>query len=602
MKKNVGKIKVLYSNSKLHTKLMISYLFIISIPMALIAMFYYGKVYDMIVSDTIRMEQEESATTAPVIEQAVNEILNDSEQIQDLPFFSAFTMEESQDSANAALFADQVEEIIQGGTIQKVRVYIDFPITVMNQFNQLTDGIMEPISNINGTYWKGIFSGSGISSLHCPSFYLSNYEIENYGDMAFISKKNYTAGGQMRSCYLAVYYSSDIFLDILNDNLPSAGNVAYIINDRNSLIATTNPALSSTYYLNYSLIQDSFMSSNNFLKKSVLGEEIFAGMYSIKQPQWYMVVVIPSAPLIRESKLLMLQYFSIFIVCVIAALFIATKLSRSITKRLAMVTNQMGQVRMGPPIPLKESKIHDEIGELIDTYNYMTGEMNRLLIEKEKTYEELRIAEFNSLQAQINPHFLYNTMDMINWMATQGQNHEITKVVQNLSRFYKLTLSKKETVSTIEQEIEHATIYVHLQNMRFRGKINFVVDIPDGILDYQIPKLTLQPVIENSIQHGIMEKEDKKGTIVITAWSNENVIEILVSDDGVGIAHEKLEKILTGESKNESSNNIAIYNTHHRLQILYGKENGLTYHSIVGKGTEVLIRLPAKTGIPIKRA
>lgn len=217
--------------------------------------------------------------------------------------------------------------------------------------------------------------------------------------------------------------------------------------------------------------------------------------------------------------------------------------------------------------------------------------------EQIQAAEDLRIAEFNSLQAQINPHFLYNTMDMINWLAQQGRTFEVCNAVQSLSRFYKLTLSRKQSISTIAQEEEHVSIYIHLQNMRYHDSIDFVSDIPDELMEYQIPKLTLQPVIENSILHGILEKDTKSGTIVLTGWMEDRDIVLLISDDGVGIAEEKLPVILTGAGKSASGGtNIAVYNTHRRLQILYGETYGLSYSSKQGNGTEVQIRFPARRG------
>ena len=204
-------------------------------------------------------------------------------------------------------------------------------------------------------------------------------------------------------------------------------------------------------------------------------------------------------------------------------------------------------------------------------------------------------SEYLALQNQINPHFLYNTMDMINWMAQQGRTSEVCNAVQSLSRFYKLTLSRKKGISTIAKEEEHVSIYVHLQNMRYHDSISFISDIPDELMEYQIPKLTLQPVIENSILHGILEKPSKSGTIVLTGWMEDGDIVLLISDDGVGIAPDKLPMILSGEGTSISGGtNIAIYNTHRRLQVLYGADYGLTYSSDVGKGTEVQIRIPAK--------
>ena len=134
--------------------------------------------------------------------------------------------------------------------------------------------------------------------------------------------------------------------------------------------------------------------------------------------------------------------------------------------------------------------------------------------------------------------------------------------------------------------------------MRYEDKISFLIDVPDEILDFEIPKLVLQPIVENSIQHGIFEKESKEGAIVIMAWMEGEDIVFVISDDGVGILPEKLPFILDGIYEDGKGSNIGIYNTHLRLQLLYGKEYGLHYESAFGRGTEVQVRLP---GIPYQR-
>lgn len=141
-------------------------------------------------------------------------------------------------------------------------------------------------------------------------------------------------------------------------------------------------------------------------------------------------------------------------------------------------------------------------------------------------------------------------------------------------------------------ELEHISIYVHLQNMRFHNGIELVIDIPDEMLEYHIPKLTLQPVIENAILHGIMEKESKSGSIVITGWLESNDAVLLISDDGIGMSDEQLKHILSGTGISKKGTNIAIYNTHQRLTLLYGPHYGLSYSSVQGVGTEVQIRIP----------
>lgn len=307
-----------------------------------------------------------------------------------------------------------------------------------------------------------------------------------------------------------------------------------------------------------------------------------------------MVTVLPAGPLITQSNMIMVQYILMYLAFLVLALILAHYMSRSITNRISSVIHQMSKVRKGSLSPMESPVYHDEIGDLIDTYNYMTRKMDQLMADQAKAAEELRIAEFHSLQAQINPHFLYNTMDMINWLAQQGRTDDVSTAVQSLSRFYKLILSRKQSISTIAQETEHATIYLEIQNMRYHNSISFVSDIPDELMEYQIPKLTLQPLIENAVLHGILEKDDKTGTIVLTGWIEDTSIVLLISDDGVGIPSEKLSAILSGNGNSTSGGtNIAVYNTHRRLQILYGSDYGLTYSSTPGSGTEVEIRIPA---------
>ncbi len=599
-----------YRNLHLQSKLTITHLVLVVLPMLVLGIFFYTSMYGMIVSDTIRKEQAASIQTAPLIEETVNEILEAHRSITDLEFYriitGSYTSDSLEDTLSASAmqnFNTTVEQLKSSSLITDVRFYLDIPRNESIVAGDTPYPVLLPLDNAKGTYWYGIFEGSpATSSLFCPSFYLSPHEISEYGNMAYISESTMMYEGKITSCYLAIYFSNEHLTELLKNNLNSDDNVAYIINARDSLVASSNSSLSSIYHFDYDVVEDSFMSSNNFITKSVLGEEVYAGFYRIKNTDWYMVVAMPSTPLIQKSILLILGFILIYAACIIAAFLIATLLSHSITNRLSLVINQMALSRIGPPVALPEPETQDEIGDLIDTYNYMSRVINQLMDRQAQAAEDLRVAEFNSLQSQINPHFLYNTMDMINWLSQQGRVSEVTTAIQKLSRFYKLTLSRKKSLSTIADELEHVSIYVQLQNMRFHDTIDFLIDIPDVLMEYTIPKLTFQPVVENSILHGILEKEDKQGTIVLTGWMENNTIVLLISDDGVGIPPEKLSSILTGNgnSSRTSGTNIAVYNTHRRLQVLYGPDYGLTYSSTPGEGTEVEIRIPARLPEEIK--
>lgn len=597
------KLRQSYGDLKLQTKITIVLMIAVTVPALMIAILFYGRFYNMVISDTIRQEQDASAQTAPLIENNIQKILDTYKQITELDFYKTlFHKPVNSPSqfflapAEAREFCEKTASLIDRNTITGLQIYMDFPSDSFSLFqDELTNDYFVPMSLAQGTYWYGIFQGTGNAELYCPPFYLGEREKNTFGDMAYITSTTFYYHGTAYPAYIALYSSTNHLTEVLKDNLTIKGSISYIINDREAIVASSDSSGAGVYYLDYAVIQDSFMASNGFIEREILGQKFYAGFYNIRHPGWFMVTVLPADALIHQGNLLMLQYILVYLGMLFLTFLMAHSLAHSVTNRLSSIISQMNQIRHGTPVPMDSPIYHDEVGDLIDTYNYMTRKMEQLMEDQRKSAEELRIAEFNSLQAQINPHFLYNTMDMINWMALQGQTSEISSAVQKLSRFYKLTLSRKNSISTIGDEEEHVSIYLQIQNMRYHDNISFISDIPDKLTEYQIPKLTLQPVIENSVLHGILEKDSKSGTIVLTGWMEDQDVVLLISDDGVGIPPDKLSDIISGSGAGSGKGtNIAVYNTHRRLQILYGSSYGLSYTSQQGQGTEVQIRLPAR--------
>ena len=452
----IKKCRQSYGDMKLSYKFTLVLLLTATVPVVMMACVFYGKLYDMVVSYTIRQEQDASAQTSPYIEDLVQQIIDAHTGITDQEFFqtlfhqpvnSPFQM--FLDSGSAQDFHDYAEELIDSDMITGIQIYMDFPPQSVRLFNdELTKDYFSPLSLARGTYWYGIFQGTQQSSLYCPEFYLGGREKKKYGDLAYITSTTFYYQGNARQAYIAVYSSSDHLNEMLKDNLKLDGSVSYIINDRNAVVASSDVSLSGIYLLDYDTIEESFMSSNNFIERNILDTTVYAGFYNIKQPEWFMVTVLPSGPLIHQSNAIMVQYVLMYLGFLVFALVLAHFMSHSITNRISSVIHQMSKVRKGTLSPMDSPEYHDEIGDLIDTYNYMTRKMDQLMTDQAKAAEELRIAEFRSLQAQINPHFLYNTMDMINWLAQQGRTDEVSRAVQSLSRFYKLTLSRKQSIST----------------------------------------------------------------------------------------------------------------------------------------------------------
>lgn len=592
------KIPVRIRSLQLQTKFVLCILLAACLPIITIGVVFFGRFYDMLISDTVKSEQVQTASLIPKIEERLGSITESMSEIEASDLYATMFHGEFDgdpvalmESGQADTFAELAESIIQETAVSDIKIYCSLDEDSPIYETDFGRRFLVPEDRIKTTYWHGIFSATPSASLHCPKFYLGNYEIENYDDCAYMIRRSWLVNRKFETCYLAVYYPSEIYSGLLSESITVDDSVSYIINEREAVIATTNEALSGLYHLDYYDIQALLMASNSFVRQDVSGGSVYAAFYYIEETRWFVVTVLPERQLLHMANRTFIRFVIICIVSLVLSILVAIVIAHSMTRRISKLSKQMSSVEEGAPVPMKEPRTRDEVGKLISSYNYMTREINDLMQQQKKTAEELRLAEFQSLQAQINPHFLYNTMDMIHWMSLQGRNEEVSEVVQNLSRFYKLTLSRKRDLSSIENELEHAQVYLQLMNMRYDDKIDLVVDVPNELLQYRIPKLTFQPILENSILHGILEKEEKSGTIVLTAWEEDGDIVILISDDGVGMTEDEIARILSENVSHErKGSSIAIYNIHNRLRLLYGEPYGLTYQS--NGGCDVTIRIP----------
>ncbi len=591
-------------DASIQTKLLLSHIFLIAIPTLTLIILFYTRFYNLIVNDSIRQSLAIASQTSNSVDATMNQISAISSALRSNSYMNRLFNSSTSELAQLALEgdSDQLRDLstlihseIDGTLITSIHVYTD-RIPEFLYGNDTVDDFFLPLEASNATYWRGIFASTAKYSLYCPAFYLSHAEINQYGPLAYIEKiyPGSTASDGTPS-YLAIYFSEEALSSLLQQSETFNSEVFYIINERNSLVASSDTALAGTYYMDYNTVRSLSSSDEGYTKRTVLGKEVFAVSNQIGDTDWYLVSVLPSEQVLKRGQTVIWTIVILYSVMLAVAFFIAFHMSRSITKRLQIVNDQMRIVRSGPPVRVPEPTKHDEIGELTDSYNYMTDEMNALIENEKKSAEELRISEVRALQAQINPHFLYNTMDMINWLSQTGQAEEVTDAIQALSRFYKLTLSNKKDYATVGSELEHVELYVKLQNMRYEDQIEFVADVADDLKDVELPKLTLQPIVENSILHGILEKPERSGVIVVTGWRDGNDLVLLISDDGVGMDENTCRNIITGEHNVSTGNNIAVRNTHRRLQMLYGNYYGLTYRSVPGQGTEVEIRVPFQT-------
>lgn len=598
------KLKQWYQDLNLQSKFTLVLLLIVSIPAIAIIFFFYGRAYDMVVSYTIRQEQDRSAETAPLIEESIQKVLDVSEEISSLDFYQTLfknaiteSFTDLADSLNAASFSRKIDQLIADTPVTNVKIYMEMPKGSPSDINALLDkedlkDTFLSLDQIRGTYWYGIFRGSRVSQLFCPSFYLGTKEQKAYGDQAYITHASVIYNNGTYDAYMAVYYSGHDFQQILSENLTLDGSVSYIMNERNNLVSASSDSLAGIYWLDYDKIMESYMSSNSFVEQDILGKTVYVGFYRIKQPGWFMVTVLPSQPLINQSNILVLQFLSIYIAVLALAFLLASTLSKSITGRISSVISQMRTVRHGPPVPMDSPSAHDEIGDLIDTYNYMTRKMNQLMEKQAQAAEDLRIAEFNSLQAQINPHFLYNSLGSIQCMAKMEKQEHIAEMTAALIELLRASLSKNGEYHTVREEVEYIRNYFTLQKFRYEDKFAVEYCLCEGVQEYIMLDFILQPLVENAIFHGI-EISKGNGIIRITSSVSEGKLRLTVEDNGVGMTQEKIKSILTvQEERYEGLNSIGVANVSQRIKQYFGEEYGLNYISEPGRGSIVEVWLP----------
>jgi two-component system sensor histidine kinase YesM len=236
----------------------------------------------------------------------------------------------------------------------------------------------------------------------------------------------------------------------------------------------------------------------------------------------------------------------------------------------------------------------DEIGELARDFNTMIARIKELVRRNAEEQEQKRKSELMALQNQITPHFLYNTLDSVIWMA-EGREHEsVVKMVSALARLLRLSISRGEELVTIRDEVAHINNYLTIQKMRYRDKLDYSIEVDDAIQDLYTPKVILQPLVENAIYHGIKNKEEG-GRVIICGTATDDSVLLSVRDDGVGMAEEQMRNILVDDIPTRRRQRVGVRNVHERIQLYFGPSYGLRFRSPTGEGTVVEIHLPVVT-------
>lgn len=282
-----------------------------------------------------------------------------------------------------------------------------------------------------------------------------------------------------------------------------------------------------------------------------------------------------------------------FALILILITFLSYYIPLSITHPIRKLSEVTDQVAKGDLTVRSDVRSGAEVSVLNDSLNTMIDKINELLEQVKTEQGRLRKAEFELLQSQINPHFLYNTLDTIVWLAEAGEQKKVVDMVGSLSDFFRTSLNQGKDMVSVKEELQHSRSYLEIQQVRYQDILQYEIQVPETLFCYLIPKITIQPLVENALYHGIKNKRGI-GKIIITGKREKDYFVLIVEDNGAGMSRERLEAVRKGmNQKSQTEKDIyALYNVNERIRLNFGQKYGLSIDSVLGEGTTVQVMLP----------
>lgn len=566
----MNRLKKFFLNLKFRHKIILTYFLVSIIPITILGLFCYEQTRYLLLN-------QEKENLKKSFSESVAEIENSANVYNNL--------------ANYTTFNPMVLEVVNYDYKSYYEMYyrfhnmldpyIDMLKALHNEVQQLTiyttNNIVKhsdyiiPMDNIKDTGWYQEVSGK-----FQPHWFVSDKK-DIFLAVQFINK-NYN---DIQNILYVKINSESFFKSLYNI---SSSNCGVYILDKNGEVIFENR--------NYEGENDYFLPSNELNKgkeDSVTYNNInYVLMKSdINDLGWTVYLYKPINLIVESSKNIIYTVYLIVGICFLIILVVGYWLSYIIVNRIEKLTKNMKEMDMEHLEVTVKSDSEDEIGILINSFHRLIIKIKTLIQEVYKSEIARRKYEMKALQAQINPHFLYNSLSLINWKAIRSGEDEISEMAQLLSTFYRTSLNKGSSVISVENELNNTEAYIKIQAMMHNYNFDVNFDIDDKVKEYYMINLLLQPLVENAILHGIDEKRNNIGMLRISAKQIQNDIIFEVEDNGVGMEPEMCEKILTTKTKG-----YGVKNVYDRIKLTYGENCDLKFISILNEKTVAIMRIP----------
>lgn len=586
------KIQRYFFNMKLQRKLLISYLLCILIPLSIIGAPFYVesakrimsercdaanqavKQYNKIFDEYIR--QVDSITLLPYINKDLQKYLLKTTDLHiynniDITSKEAFSVLESQFQVNRTIdcvsIASLNGQILSQSKYGRVKAEYEF---------------------INNPFYNDFFSSTGeitISPLHSPSYMFSpTYPAVTVGRKILDFKEGFYSG------YILVDCSTDIFKKACTKVTVGKDEYILICDKKGNLL-----------YSSRDFNQQSEQSILNKIKseksgdavKTIEGEKVIVASDTSDYTGWQVYSIQPYSKIFKGVEPIRDTFVFLMFGCTALGIICSLAISKSITGPLDRLQKTMLEIQQGNTEIRAKVENSSEVGQFSACFNKLLDRIEYLLTSIKSIELKKREAELDALISKIKPHFLYNTLESIRMMAVIEDKKQIAHAIEALADLFRYTIRIKKDIIDIETELDYIKNYIYLQKIRYSDNLQVIYDVDETLMTHKIIKLTLQPIVENALKHGI-DKNYGKGIIKISVKSSENCLLISVIDDGLGMTAEQLQKIKDSleNSEDENSQSIGLKNIQERVHLYFGNKYGLQIESRLNKGTKVTLKIP----------
>ena len=396
----------------------------------------------------------------------------------------------------------------------------------------------------------------------------------------------YAEGGSRKEGVLLIELNFNTLTELAaQTNLGEGGHIL-ILDDNDALLYSFGGDSSAAIRESYRLAVENLMGG---FKAFIDGREMYININTLAQTRWRIVTVYNINVIAEAKDRMILILFVMFFVSVLVTAVIAYWISYRITRPLYQLEKTMEKIEQGDFHSKVEVSGQKEIVLLAGSFNSMIDEIRTLMEKVVDEQREKRKTELKALQNQINPHFLYNTLDSIVWLAENKRTQDVINTVVALARFFRISISKGKNFIPVRSEIEHIKNYLTIQSIRYVDKFTYRFDVDEQILDHKVMKLILQPIVENAIYHGVGEEE---GRITIVGRQDRSFIYFDVTNTGYGITDERIDEIKRVLEGGEGDTGVGLKNVYLRLKIYYGDKADILFSSELDEWTRVTIKIP----------